>query len=151
MVICVNNTMSDAGRARRPDKLIGVDPSGLIDRLQRSADGVVQDDGPDQVAVSLDDRVRAAETLCFLGIQRRMNTAKDDHRSSSSRLRADFISPERVAGMDAQSHDIAALHGIQIERLQGFIRDPRKAMGSGVAAARTNSQRGVITPTPNDR
>ena len=62
----------------------------------------------------------------------------------------DFVSAQRVAGMNADADDVAGLHGVEIERLQRLVGDPRIAVAAGVAPARTNSQRGVMTPTPND-
>ena len=41
---------------------------------------------------------------------------------------------------------------VEVERLERFVGDARLAeCAAGVAPARTNSQRGVMTPTPNER
>ena len=81
-----------------------------------------------------------------------MDATEDDHRATRPRLGADFVSSERVAGMNPEADDVARLHLSKVERLQRFIGDLRNAQWrSGVAPARTNSHRGVITPTPKDR
>ncbi len=96
--------------------------------------------------------MRAAEVLRFLGIERRVDAAVDDHRAARARRGADLVAAQRVAGVDADADDVAGLHGLEIERLERLIGDPRIAEATPASrAARTNSQRGVMTPTPNER
>ena len=86
---------------------------------------VVEHERPDHVAVALDDRVRAAETVRLFRVQRGMDAAEDHRRPSGPRERADFVSAKRVAGVNAHAHDVAGLDRLEVEGLQGFVRDPR--------------------------
>jgi hypothetical protein len=72
-----------------------------------------------------------------------MDAAIDDPGSAFSGDAADFIAAEGVAGVDADADDVAGLDGFGEDLLKGFVDD-------GVAAARTKSQRGVITAVPKE-
>ena len=113
------------------DELVRIDASGLVHELQGSLRRVVEDDRPDLVAVALDDRVRAAEALGFFGIERRVDAAVDDGRALGSRLGADFVSAEGVAGVDAETHHVAGLHGLEVERFERLISNARIAVPGG--------------------
>jgi len=89
--------------------------------------------------------VRLTELCRFFGIERRMDAAKDDVCAARARLLADAIAVHRVAGMDADANDVTrrdglGSHGSSVSSV--MIGSP---YCSGVAAARTNNHRGVMT------
>jgi hypothetical protein len=64
---------------------------------------------------------------------------------------ADFIAAQCISGVDPDADDVAGLDRFEIERLERLVDDAWRSVRGGVAAPRTNSQRGVMTPTPKDR
>ena len=106
---------------------------------------------PDDVAVAFDDGVRAAEVdapppgTASRGCRR---------RPPSPRALAsvpDFVAAQRVAGVNADADDVAWLDVSRASdsSVSSTMRGVPHA--AGVAPASTNSQRGVMTPTPKER
>ena len=114
------------------------------------ARAVAQHLAPDDVAVALDDRVRPAELVRLVRIERGVNAAVDDGRAAALGRVADLVAAQRVAGVNADADDVAGLDGGEVDRLERFVDDDGIAELGGVAAASTYSQRGVMTPTPNE-
>ena len=79
-----------------------------------------------------------------------MDAAVDDAGAARARELSDLVSAQRVAGVDADADDIARHDRGRIERIQRLVDDERVAVSAGVAAARTYSQRGVITAVPKE-
>jgi hypothetical protein len=67
--------------------------------------------------------MRSAQIARFFRVERRVNTAKDDVCTCRACGRADLVPPQRIARVNADSHDIAALYQRRIERFQRFIRE----------------------------
>ena len=82
---------------------------------------VSQHERPRQVPIALDDGVRPAEIERFVGVERRMDAAEDDGRSAGSREHADLVAAQRIAGVYADSDDIAGLNRPHIEGVERFI------------------------------
>ena len=77
---------------------------------------------PHEIAVALDDGVRAAERGGFLRIERRVDAAEHDVGAARARLLADFVALNRVAGMNADADDVAGRDGIRGPRVRAFRR-----------------------------
>ena len=135
----------------RGHEAIGIDTSTLIDRLQRSVHRVIENERPDHVAVATNDRMRASELPRLVRIQRGVDPSEHDGCTSRSRLRADLVATQGVAGMDPDADDVSRLHvtASNDSRVSSVMRG--RPYAAGVAAASTNSQRGVMTPTPKER
>ena len=119
--------------------------------LRRAARAVADDLAPDGVAVALDDGGGAAELVGFLGIERGVDAAEDHRGAGRLGGAADLVAAQRVAGVDADADDVTRLDRREVERLERFVGDDAgRRTPAGVAAAMTNSQRGVMTPTPNE-
>jgi hypothetical protein len=88
--------------------------------------------------------------VSFVRVQRGVNPAEHHERTGLPCGPAEFVAAERIARVDADADDVPLAERGEIERLQGFIGDDRVTNARGVAAAMTNSQRGVMTPTPNE-
>ena len=115
------------------------------------ADAVVEHLAPDEVAVALDDRVRAAELVRLLREERRVDAAVTRPSRPRSRAElADLVAAQRVARVDADADDVAGAMIDGIERLERLVGDDRIAESRGRRPASTYSQRGVMTPMPND-
>ena len=106
---------------------------------------------PDGIAVALHDGMRPADVERFVRIERRVDPAVDDGRAGRSRRVADFVAPQRVAGVNADRRRcrrrLMVEMSIWLSVSSTMTGSPNS---SGVAAAMTYSQRGVMTPTPND-
>ena len=102
----------------------------------------MQQPRPDDVAVALDDGVRAAEIARFLGKERRVDPAVDDRGAARASQRADLVAAQGVAGVDADADDIAGLHGIHLERLECLVRNARVAELSKVWPRRGRTANG---------
>jgi len=44
--------------------------------------------------------------------------------------RANLVSPKRIAGVNTDPHDIPGLNALEVEGLQGFVRNMRTAVSS---------------------
>jgi len=110
------------------DELVRVDAAAFVEPLQRAAHGMVDHDGPHDVAVAADDRVGAAELVRFVGIQGGVDSAVDDGRAARSQRDADLVPAQRIAGVDADADDVAGLNGVEIELLERFIDDARPSV-----------------------
>jgi hypothetical protein len=72
--------------------------------------------------------VRLAERGRFVGVQRRVNTAKDDKRAALPCLTANLVAIDRVARVDTDAHDIARCNVVRIPRVERFVGDDRIAI-----------------------
>jgi hypothetical protein len=67
----------------------------------------------------------------LLGIQRRMNAAKNDERATLTCRTADFVAAMGVGGVDADADDVAALDERCVEWLQRFVDEVRITILAG--------------------
>ncbi len=105
---------------------------------------------PHDVAVAADHRVGAAELVRLVRIERRVDAAEDDVRARRARQRADSYPrsalpvwmpmPTMSPGWMRDGSSGSSVSSV-------MIGSPYSA---GVAAASTYSQRGVMTPMPNE-
>ena len=105
---------------------------------------------PDQVAVALHHGVRLAALERLLRKQRGVNAAVHDPGAALAGHAADLVAAQRVAGVDADADDVAGRDCRWIDRLERFVDENGIADTSGVAAASTNSHRGVMTAVPKE-
>ena len=110
--------------ARRSERLAG-DPTRVVDPLRRVVQAVGNDRAPDQVTVALDDGMRASELVRFLGIERRVDAAKDDRGAGVAGLTADFVSAQGVTSMDADPDHVARTDVRRVEGVERFVTDDR--------------------------
>jgi hypothetical protein len=109
-------------------KSIGIHTSGLVHGLQGALIRVAEHERPDDITIPLDDGVGSSKTVRLIGVQRRVDAAKDDRRSSIPCERPDLVSAKRVACVNPYAHHVARLHGVDVEGFQGFISDARQAV-----------------------
>ena len=76
---------------------------------------------PGNVAVAFDHGVTLADFERFLRKERRMNATVDDPGSAFSRHAADGVSAQCVAGVDADSDDVAGMDALRNNLFQGLI------------------------------
>ncbi len=107
----------------RGDEAARVDAAAVVDRLRRARRHIVEHLRPDDVAVALDDDVRAAEIARFLRKQRGMDAAVDDGGAARADQRPDLVAAERVTGVNADADDVAGPDRIDVERLERFVGD----------------------------
>jgi hypothetical protein len=105
-----------------------IDASGLVNGIQAAVGRVVQHHRPHNVAIAPHDGVRPAETLRLRRIERRVNAAEDDRRSSSPSESADLVAAKCVARVNPYSHDVARLNQVNVQRFKGFVGDARPSM-----------------------
>ena len=86
---------------------------------------------PDQIAVALDDRVRRAMLARFVGIERRVDAAEHDRRAALAREAAEVIPAQRVRRVDADADHVARRDALEVERLERFVDDHRRAVVGG--------------------
>ena len=131
-------------------ELVARDPATVIHRLSGAFDEIGNDLTPDHVPIAFDDDMRAAEIPGFIGIEGGVDAAVHDAGAALPGRAAHLHAPKGVAGMDAYADNIAGMNGIEVHSLQRLVRDDGVAAIGGVAATSTYSQRGVITPMPNE-
>ena len=85
--------------ARRLE-LVGRDAAAVVFELRGSLHAVGQSYGPHRVAIALYYRVRSAEFVSFVGIERRMNAAEDNPCSALASDASHFEAAQRVGGVD---------------------------------------------------
>jgi hypothetical protein len=123
-----------AGRNQRPAGRLEVaafDFAAVVHRARRLLRAIGNHLRPHQIAVAFDDRVRAAERGSFLGVQRRVNAAKDDIGAAGARDLTDFVSLHGVAGMNANADHIAGRDSLWIPGFERFVGDERIAVHFG--------------------
>ena len=91
---------------------------------------------PHQIAVAVDDRVRAAVRSGFVRVQRRVNAAVDDERAARPRGISDFVTAMRVARVNADADDVAGVD-VSDSTVERFVDQMGVPYRSGVAAAST--------------
>ena len=86
-----------------------------------AGDAVAHHLRPDDVAVALDDGVRAAMFPRFVRKERRVDAAVDHPCAALARLASHFVSAQRVAGMNADADHVSGLDVLDLEGRQRFV------------------------------
>ena len=73
----------------------------------------------------------AAEFVSLFGVERCMDTAVNDPRSTLAGEASDFQAAIRVTGMYSNSNDVTRVHAARIEGFQSLVGDDRVAVLSG--------------------
>ena len=105
-----------------------VDTAAVVERLRSAGVAVVEHRRPDQIAVALDDGVRAPCSTHFIRKERRVNAAVDDVGASGPRQPSDFVAAQRVDRVNADSDDVAGLDRVFVELVQRFVDQHRVAV-----------------------
>ena len=106
---------------------------------------------PGNIAIALHDGMRFAALQRFLRKQRSVDAAVHHPCAARSRHAPDLVSAQRIAGVHTDADDISG-----VECSPGTIcsSDSSTRIGvpadAGVAAASTNSHRGVMTAVPKE-
>jgi hypothetical protein len=79
-----------------------------------------------------------------------VDAAKHHEGARGASRRADFVSAQRIAGMDADAYDITSAHRVRIDGSSVSSTKRGCPCRAGVAEARTYNHRGVMTPIPNE-
>ncbi len=80
-----------------------------------------------------------------------MDSAVDDPGAAGTRHAAYLVAAQGIAGVDANAHNVARLDGLRNNLFERFVHENGVAdLKAGVAGARTNSQRGVMTAVPKE-
>ena len=124
--------------------------AAFVDALGAPGGVVEEEAAPGDVAVALDDGVGFAMGEGLFGEKGGVDSAVDDDGAAGVGEAADLVAAEGVAGVDADADDVAG----RMVAGSSCSMDSSTRMGSpitrGVAAARTKSQRGVMTAVPNE-
>ena len=102
-------------------EIVRVDTAAVVQRLGHAGRDVGQHARPHDVAVALDDHMRAAQIAGFVGIKRGVNAPVDHRGSTCASERAELVTAQGIACMNADTDHVACLHRIQLELLEGFI------------------------------
>ena len=97
--------------------------SAVIDPLRSAGHAVMNYFVPDDVAIALHHRVRAAVLKRLLRIERGMDSPEHNPGAALACRAADFVSSQCVAGVNADTDDVAGLNTLQVEVFQSFIAD----------------------------
>ena len=92
----------------------------------------------------------ATQFVGLIGVEGGMNSSKDHVGAAFAGQFADLVAAKSIRGVDADADNIAGLNLIRVHRLQGLVDQEGSPKLAGVAAARTYSQRGVITAVPKE-
>ena len=102
---------------------IGADPSAFIDTLGSAIAAILEHGRPHDIAVALDDAVRAAAFVGLVRIECGVDPAEDDPRATGPRFRADRVPAQGVAGVNPDPDNIASLDPCEIDRIDCFINE----------------------------
>src|SRR5579872_1908232 len=105
----------------RGQKLRGLDAAPFVDRLWNTIAAIGQDSGPHYVPVAFDHSVRAAEFMGFRRVQGGVNAAEYDVSAAFPGYFSDFVTPQRVGGMDSDTDNIARLNRVRVHFVQSLI------------------------------
>ena len=97
-------------------KFVRLDATTLVDLLRIAVDTVFKDACPNDVAVAFDYTGGASQFQGFFGIERGVNAAIHNERASFAGDFSYLIAAKHIAGMDADSDDVAGLNGLGIEK-----------------------------------
>src|SRR5579864_5998627 len=77
--------------------------------------------------------MRVSELMRLLGIESRVDAAKDHPGAPAPRQLPNLVPTQRIAGVNANSNNITGMNSERLERLQGFIYKVRASVriGSG--------------------
>lgn len=106
----------------RGEEFAAADPAAVINLLPQSARQAVGNDlSPGDVAISFDDRMRLTAIEGFLGEERGVDATVDDPGSAFARDVANFIAAQGIAGMDADTDNVAGLDGVGDDLFERFV------------------------------
>jgi hypothetical protein len=108
---------------------LGFDTSAVITFPRRTSDAIAEHLRPHALAVTGDHSVRAAECAGLVRIQGCVNAAVDDVCARRARGCADRVAVERIAGVDADTHDVARLDRACVERFERLVNERRLTVG----------------------
>jgi hypothetical protein len=72
-----------------------------------------------------------AEISSFVGIQRRVNAAKDHVRTRRVRRSSDFVAAQGISRVNADADDISCLDDRGVERLERLVREDGRSVRHG--------------------
>ncbi len=84
---------------------------------------VFEHQGPHDVSIAANDRVRAAELMGLIREQCSVDAAEHDMCTTCVRARPDVVAAQCVPRVDANADDVAGLHGVHVERFQCLVDD----------------------------
>ena len=115
----------------RLQELSGLDAAAFVDALLGAGEAIVDDAPPHPVAVSLHHRMRAAELVRLVRVERGVDPSVDHFCAGGVGGASDFVSSERVTGMDADADDVSGADGGEVERLERLVGQDRIAILGG--------------------
>jgi hypothetical protein len=99
--------------------------------LQHALRRLIENDGPDDVAVAANDCVRTTELMSLVRIQRGVYAAEHNVRTSRARTLPDLVTAERVAGVNADPDSVTGAYAVHIKRFKGLVDDLWPAIHGG--------------------
>ena len=132
------------------EELIALYAAALVDALRRARHAVPNRKPPSNVAIPLDDGVRVSTLEAFLREEGGVDSAVDDGGSALTGDASHLIAAKRIAGVDADADNIADSYRFRVDLFERLVDQDGLPATLGVAAARTKSQRGVITAVPKE-
>src|SRR4029079_11874151 len=91
--------------SRRHELLTRHTPT-VVERLRIATQAIRHDTLPDQIAITLDDRVRLALLARLVRIQRRVNATVHDPGAAFAHRPAHFVAAQRIARVDPDADDV---------------------------------------------
>ena len=107
------------------------DASTVVDVFGSSVHAVVDGFSPGDVSVSGDDGVGLAEVEALFGEERGVDAAVDDPGSALAGHASDRVAAEGVAGVDADTDDVAGSDAFRDDLLEGFVDQDGVASDGG--------------------
>src|SRR5260370_23773360 len=95
-------------------KIASLDLATGVDRFWNTFAAIRQRLRPNKVSVAFYDGMGAAEFSRFFGIKGCMNSAKNHIRAPLSRQLPDFVTPQCVCSMNANSDGIPRLNSLRV-------------------------------------
>lgn len=111
--------------------MIGFDAAAIVDRLEATLDGVVEDFRPNDVAIAFNGGVGGSEFENLFREKGGVDAAVNDSGTEVAGDFPDGVTAEGVPGVYADADDVTFINGGRVELFEGLIADDGVAEDRG--------------------